>query len=207
MMETLAMIFDKVYSAYDGEEAYRLYEDVSPDLIITDIKMPKLDGLSLVKKIRKHNYDIPIVLLTSFAEQEFLLDVGNLSVDGYLVKPVELEKLTNTLCRAVQRISSNLTCISLNEQIVYNSDTQELYLDGKLIRLGNKEQKLLILLVENRHRTVTKEEIEKTLWPLDTVSSSAIKKLILRIRQKIGVDIIISIRGIGYRLDTRKIPR
>jgi DNA-binding response OmpR family regulator len=169
--------------------------------------MPKMDGLSLVKKIRKHNYDIPIILLTSFSEQEFLLDASNLSVDGYLVKPVELEKLTYTLCRAVQRIPNNFTCILLNEQIVYNSDTQEFYFDGKLIILGNKEQKLLILLVENRHRTVTKEEIEKTLWPLDSVSSSAIKKLILRIRQKIGVDIIISIRGIGYRLDTRKIPR
>ncbi len=207
MAGILAMLFNKVYSAHDGEEAYHLYEDESPDIILTDIKMPKIDGLNLIKKIRQNNYDIPIVLLTSFADQEFLLDASNLSIDGYLVKPIELEKLAYMLCKAIRRTHKNLELISLGKHLFYNSATKELYLKETVIPLGSKEHQLLCLLIENRHRTVTKKEIEKELWPLDEVSSSAIKKLILRIRQKMKTDIIISVRGIGYRLETRETPR
>ncbi|MBU0633303.1 response regulator transcription factor [bacterium] len=207
MAGILEMLFKSVYSAHDGEKAYQLYEDKAPDIILTDIKMPKMDGLNLIRKIRQNNYDIPIILLTSFADKEFLLDASNLSIDGYLVKPIELEKLTYTLCKALQRIHNDVEIVPLGKQLFYNSATKELYLDGSIVVLGAKEHQLLLLLIENRHRTVTKEEIEKELWPFDAVSNSAIKKLILRIRQKIKLDIIVSVRGIGYRLDTRKTPR
>ncbi|MDX1810282.1 MAG: response regulator transcription factor [Sulfurospirillaceae bacterium] len=201
MVDILTMIFEKVYSANDGEEAYRLYEDKVPDIVLTDIKMPNVDGLSLIKKIRKNNYNTPIILLTSFADKEFLLDASNLSVDGYLVKPVALEKLTKALCKAIQRTLKNMELISLGKELYYNSATKELYFKKNLITLGVKEHQLLSLLIENRHRTVTKKELIEELWPLDEVSSSALKKLILRIRHKMKINIIISVRGIGYRLD------
>lgn len=203
MHTILEMIFQKVYSTNDGEEALKIYEETPPDIIITDIVMPKVDGLTLVKKIRQTNYEIPIVLLTSFSEKEYLMDASNLSIDGYLVKPIELEKLTQTLCTAIQRIRSKIEILSLGHELFYNAATKELYYKGTLVNLGNKEHQLLSLLIENRQRTITKEEIEQRLWPLDSVSESAIKKLILRIRQKISADIIISVRGIGYRLNTR----
>lgn len=207
MSAILEMLFKKVYSVKDGEEAFRIYEEESPDIILTDIVMPKIDGLALIKKIRQVNYDIPIILLTSFAEKEFLLDASNLSIDGYLVKPTELEKLTQTLCKAIQRIQKHIEIVSLGKELFYNSATNELYLKGNIVALGGKEHKLLLLLIENRHRTIRKEEIEKELWPIDTVSNSAIKKLVLRIRQKMEKNLIVSVRGIGYRLDTRDKPR
>lgn len=205
MKEILEMLFAKVYTACEGEEAFRLYEDESPDIIITDIKMPKNDGLSLIKRIRQHNYKIPIILLTSFAEQELLLNAANLSIDGYLVKPVELEKLTFTICKAIQRTHKNEGLIVLGKNLFYNSATKELYNKGAVVMLGVKEQELLVLLLNNRHTTVTKDEIGKTLWPLDPICDSAIKNIILRLRKKLGIDIIISVRGIGYRLDTREV--
>lgn len=202
MKEILEMLFAKVYTAADGEEAFRLYEDESPDILITDIKMPKNDGLSFIKRIRQHNYETPIILLTSFAEQEMLLDAANLSIDGYLVKPVELEKLTFTLCKAIQRTHKNEGLVVLGKNLYYNSATKELYNRGVVVTLGIKEQELLALLLNYRHTTVTKDEIGKTLWPLDPICESAIKNIILRLRKKLGVDIIVSVRGIGYRLDT-----
>lgn len=207
MGEILEMLFDKVYVAEDGEEAYQIYEEELPDIIITDIKMPKKDGLNLIKRVRQNNYSIPIVLMTSFAEQELLLDAANLSIDGYLVKPVELEKLTFTVCRAIQRTHKNEGLIILGKKLFYNSATKELYHNGSVVSLGMKEQELLLLLINNRHKTISKDEIGKVLWPLDPICDSAIKNIVLRLRKKLGLDIIISVRGIGYRLDTRDLPR
>jgi two-component system, OmpR family, response regulator VanR len=208
MAEILEMLFGKVYIASNGEEAFQLYEDESPDIIITDIKMPKFDGMSLIRRIRQTNYDIPIILLTSFAEQDLLLNAANLSIDGYLVKPIELEKLTFTVCKAIQRAHKDEdSLILLGDNLFYNTATKELYHNGSVVVLGVKEQELLLLLINNRHKTVSKEKIGKTLWPFDPICDSAIKNIILRLRKKLGIDIIISVRGIGYRLDTSKLSR
>jgi len=207
MGEILEMLFGEVYTASDGEEAYRIYEDESPDLIITDIKMPKKDGLNLIRRIRQNNYEIPIILMTSFAEQEMLLHAANLSIDGYLVKPVELEKLTFAVCKAIQRSHKNEGLIVLGKNLFYNVATKELYYNNSVVVLGVKEQELLVLFIHNRHKTVTKDEIGKTLWPLDPICESAIKNIVLRLRKKLFIDIIISVRGIGYRLDTRESVR
>lgn len=205
--EILEMLFAKVYTAENGHEAYRMYEDESPDIIITDSKIPKKDGLSLIKRVRQNDYNIPILLMTNFAEPELLFDAVNLSVDGCLIKPIELEKLTFSLCRAIQRTQKNEGLIVLGSNLFYNSATKELYHNGAVVTLGVKEQELLLLLIKNRHATVSKNEIAEALWPLDPICESAIKNIILRLRKKLGLDIIISVRGIGYRLDTRKFPR
>lgn len=208
MTEILEMLFRKVFVASDGEEALRIFEDESPDVIISDIKMPKLDGLNFVRRVRQSNYEVPILLLTSFTEQDLLLNAANLSIDGYLVKPVELERLTFTVCRAIQRVHKEEEgLILLGKNLYYNSATKELYHNGEVIVLGVKEQELLQMLISNRHRTLTKEEIGKALWPLDPICESAIKNIVMRLRKKLGIDIIISVRGIGYRLDTRNLPR
>lgn len=208
MCEILEMLFGKVFVASDGEEALRLFEEESPNIIISDIKMPKLDGLNFVRRVRQSNYEVPIILLTSFTEQDILLNAANLSIDGYLVKPVELEKLTFTVCKAIQRVHKEEEgLIVLGKNLYYNTATKELYHNGEVVVLGVKEQELLQILINNRHRTLSKEEIGKTLWPLDPICESAIKNIVMRLRKKLGVDIIISVRGIGYRLDTRNLPR
>jgi DNA-binding response OmpR family regulator len=95
----------------------------------------------------------------------------------------------------------------LSKNLYYNSATKELYQNGKVVVLGIKEQELLLLLLNNRYKTITKEEIAKALWPLDLICESAIKNIILRLRKKLGVDMIISVRGIGYRLEISEMMR
>lgn len=205
--EILEMLFGNVFSAKNGEEAYALYEDESPDIILTDIKMPKKDGLKLIKQIRQNDYTTPIILLTSFDEQNLLMSAANLSIDGYLIKPIKLELLTEALCKAIMRTHKNTGLVMLGKQLFYNYATMELYQNGSIVALGIKEQELLVLLINSRAITVTKDEITKKLWPLDPVCDSAIKNLILRLRKKLDADIIISVKGIGYRLETRTIER
>ncbi|WP_419764344.1 MAG: response regulator transcription factor [Arcobacter sp.] len=200
--EVLEMLFKKVFSVDNGEKAYEVYAEKFPDMIISDIKMPKMDGLSLVEKIRQHDYNIPIVLLTNFNEKEYLSKAVNLSVDGYIIKPIEFNTLTQTITKAMKRVHpQDSEIIELAEGLSFNFKTQEVYVKDQLVSLGIKELELLKLLIQHHSRTVTKEEISEKLWPLDTISESSIKNLILRIRKKFHDDIIISVRGIGYRLN------
>lgn len=94
--EVLEMIFKKVFSVEDGKKAYDVYQEEKPDIIISDIKMPNMDGLTLIEKIRQTDYKTPIILLTSFMEQELVVSAANLSIDGYIIKPIEFNKLILT---------------------------------------------------------------------------------------------------------------
>jgi DNA-binding response OmpR family regulator len=195
------MLCQKVFFAKDGKEAYELYELHSPDIVISDIKMPNMDGLKLVEKIRQNNYDIPIILLTSFSEQDMLLNAANFSIDGYILKPVEFHSLVATITKAMKRIQKKNGLITFSKNLFYNTDRQEIYQNGVPITLGVKEHELLKLLINNHSKTVTKEEISQSLWPYEANCESSIKNLVLRIRRKLGDDVIVSVRGIGYRLD------
>lgn len=202
--DVLKMLFNKVYTAENGKLAFELYEEENIDIIISDIKMPMMDGLHLVEKIREKDYEIPIILLTNFTQQEFLMQAVNLSIDGYIIKPVEFEILLDTIQKAIKRVLKSNGEIPLGKDIFYHIDTQEVYKKGSYIQLGVKELELLKLLIKNQEKTVTKNEISEVLWPLESVGESSIKNLILRIRKKLDEDIIISVRCIGYRLDKRK---
>lgn len=199
--KVLEMICKKVFSAQDGEKAYEIYEDESPDFIISDIKMPIMDGLQLIQKIRLNDYQTPIVLMSSFSEKNMLVQAVNLSVDGYLIKPFELNIFVNTITKSMQRSQKNNGIITLAKDIYYNLGTQEVYKNGAVVSLGAKEFELLQLLIKNSLKTVTKEEISQALWPLESICESAIKNLVLRMRKKIDTDMIVSVRGIGYRLN------
>ena len=198
--KVLEMLFQKVFCAEDGESAYLLYKEKSPDIIISDIKMPKMDGLQLIEKIRQIDYKIPVILLTSFTEKKILLGVANLSIDGYIIKPVELTTLIVTISKAMQRVERIEGLVPITQNIFYNSGTQELYQNGEVVPLGVNELEFIRLLIKNRGTTVSKEDISAKLWPLDSRNDSSIKSLILRIRRKLDTDIIVSVRGIGYRL-------
>ncbi|MBE0496303.1 MAG: response regulator transcription factor [Campylobacterales bacterium] len=200
--EILSMMFEKVYTAKNGEEAYEIYEDEKPDLIITDIKMPRKDGLKLSEQIRKHDYTTPIILLTSFTDRDLLINAANLSIDGYLTKPVQFEQLTLTICTSMQRIKKDLGMLYFGNDITYNIGTKEIYCKGTPLTLGPKEYELLELLISKRHLVVSKKEIASHLWPMDTVCDSAIKNLIMRMRKKLGDKLILSVRSIGYRINT-----
>jgi two-component system, OmpR family, response regulator VanR len=204
--DILQMLFGELHVAVDGEEALRLYEEEMPDILLTDIKMPKRDGISLIRRIRKEDYNLPIVLMTSFTERDLLIDAANLSIDGYLVKPVDLATLTSALSRAFQRTLQYNELIELDDGLYYNSATKVLYRNGQPIDLGTKEQELLKLLLSHRNSTVTREEISRALWPLDPICGSAIKNIILRLRKKLESDIIVSVRGIGYYIHTPDTP-
>ncbi len=205
-IQMLGILFEKVL-VVTSSDAIALFEDEAPDIILTEIKHVHPESLTHIRKLRDLDYKVPIILIIEDDIHSLLIDIANLSVDGFLRKPFNPATLTNTLCRAIKRNSDESGLVFFGNNLIFNTATNELYLNGSVVTFGVKENQLLSLLITHRSRTLTKEEISKRLWPLDTVSESAIKKLILRIRQKMKTDIIISVRGIGYRLDIRESQR
>jgi len=93
----LARKVKKLYVGVDGEEGLSLYKEHKPDLILTDIRMPKMDGISMSKKIKELSPDIPIVVLSAHSETNYLIEAIESGIGGYLLKPLDKEKLYNTL--------------------------------------------------------------------------------------------------------------
>ena len=204
MTHTLKMLFHKVYCAKDGEEAYNLYEDEQPDIILTDVRMPKKDGIKLTRQIRQIDYQIPIIMLTSFDDKNVLLNAANLAIDGYLIKPVEFMLLVEKLLQAIKRTHVTPNLITFNQNLIFNRDTKEFYYHNVIQTLGHKELELIEFLLENHHRTISKELIEAKLWNYEVQCNSAVKNLVLRVRKKLGNDVISVIRGVGYRINLDK---
>lgn len=204
MTHTLKMLFHKVYCAKDGEEAYNLYEDEQPDIILTDVRMPKKDGIKLTRQIRQIDYQIPIIMLTSFDDKNVLLNAANLAIDGYLIKPVEFMLLVEKLLQAIKRTHVTPNLITFNQNLIFNRDTKEFYYHNVIQTLGHKELELIEFLLENHHRTISKELIEAKLWNYEVQCNSAVKNLVLRVRKKLGNDVISVIRGVVYRINLDK---
>ena len=104
--ETLRIFFGKIFIAKDGEEAFEIFKLEKPDIILSDIKMPKIDGLQLIEKIREENQSIPIIILTSYSDQNTLFKAANSSIDGYILKPLELNNFLETFDKVIRRKKS-----------------------------------------------------------------------------------------------------
>jgi len=96
----------QIYEASDGEEAYTIYKDKRPDIILADINLPKLSGLNLVSKIRENDHNTKAIILTAHSDVEYLLRATNLKLTRYLVKPVSRTDLKDALQTAIDELSN-----------------------------------------------------------------------------------------------------
>lgn len=103
---TLQLLNQKIFTAYDGEEALGIIENNPIDIIITDIRMPKLNGINLVEKLRQKNFDIPVVITTAFNEIDYLKKAIELSIESFIEKPIDLRKLLETVSKISKRVET-----------------------------------------------------------------------------------------------------
>ena len=117
----LGLYVSTVYVAKDGEEAYSIYTKVHPDIVITDVKMPKIDGIELIKKIRKSDQKTPIIVTSAFTDQKYLLESIKLSLIEYVVKPMKESDLNRVLSECAKILLENhQTIISFGKSIFYD---------------------------------------------------------------------------------------
>lgn len=197
--------FENIYLASDGIDALEIYNKNMVDIVITDINMPKLTGIDLIKEIRKKDNKTPIIIITAQSDKKSLLEAIPLNLVRYIVKPFEITKnnLINVIDESIIRIKStnNIEEFSLTEEITYD------YINKRLIFEDNKEKKLtqnetllFELLLENRNNLVSFEIIENIVFSGTIMTDSSFKNLLLRLRKKLLIDIIKTVRGMGLVL-------
>lgn len=197
----LLLYVGNVYTASNGEEALELYEKHNPDILITDLKMPKLNGLDLIKKIRKENENIPIIVTSAFTDQNFLLESIKLSLVEYVVKPIREANLSKLLEECAKNLLKNSkTIIKLLENTFYDFDNKTITCKNQNILLTNKEVEFIEILIAHRGNLVTKQEIEDKLYIYEEAPFSALKNLVFKLRKKLNIDIIQTVSKLGYMI-------
>lgn len=134
-LKLLKNFFSKVYTATNGKEGVKLYKENSPDIVITDIKMPDMNGLEMAKKIRDIDYDATIIVASAFDEKEYLLDAIEICISKYLKKPIAVDELVKTLINIIEKKEKEQNIKIFDK---YSSDMFE-YQDLILVLLENDE--------------------------------------------------------------------
>jgi len=198
-VEYLRFYCDNVYGAKDGLEGLKVYEKIKPDIIITDIKMPKLNGLDMVLKIREKDNKTKIIVATAFLETSYLLKAVELGLIKYLVKPITADKILPVLKTCLLDLEKKNSIFKIDEQFRFDIYNQTLFCDTQRITLTKKELLTLELLIKNSNRAVKYEEFNSYVWG-DFMSDDALRATIKELRKKISKKSIINISGIGYQI-------
>jgi DNA-binding response OmpR family regulator len=206
MVEYLQLFFKDVYAAADGISAYEIYQKKRPDIIVADIHMPRLDGLSMIEKIRKKDKTTKIIITTAHSDKEKLLQAIELHLVKYMVKPVQSDRLKELLFSLVEELHATKDHIPLKEGYYWDTQTKKLFQNEQAIDLKPKEHKVLSLLFSKMNQTVSSIDIYNHLYedqPERDFSSHAVTSLMKRIRQKLPKEMIKSSYGIGYILEIK----
>jgi len=200
-----------VDSCFDGEEARDYLEQTDYDAAIFDIMMPKMDGMALLRTIRREGNTVPVLFLTardSIEDRVFGLDAG---ADDYLVKPFDFSELlarVRVMVRKKENVKTNIfTCADL----ILDAGTHIVTRHGAPVALSGKEYALLEYLIRNKGTVLSKEAIQQHVWSYDFEGDEDIIKVYIRyLRKKIddGHDqkLIHTVRSFGYVLKEEETP-
>ena len=162
--------------------------------------MPKMDGIELVKKIRKNDLSTMIIMLTAYSNEEYLMDLINLNVDHFILKPLNSKKLNEALGKYIERNCSEQ--LFLNDDLKLDLSKHELiYKENQIISLRKREKDFLYLLYKNKNSITTYEQIEAELWQEKFMTEHALKSFIKELRNKMPINVIKNISQTGYILE------
>lgn len=192
--------------AYDGETGLDLASGEEYDLIILDLLLPKIDGLTICKTLRKSNIHTPILVLTAKGQTSDKVATLDAGADDYLTKPFSFEELLariRALSRRPQKsLDSNLTA----DNLTLNTKSFEVKRNDKIIQVSSKEFSLLEYLMRNKGRVVTKNEIIAHVWDYDSnILPNTVEVYIRNLRNKVDFpfkkNLIKTARGFGYKIE------
>ena len=169
------------------------------DVMVLDLGLPNADGLSLLKNIRESNISLPVLILTardSIHDRVAGLDQG---ADDYMVKPFDLDELHARLRALIRRQAGRASPTIQYGDITLDPAAHTVTHNGKFVSLASREFAVLHLLLENIGRVMSREQIEEHLYGWnDSVESNATEVHIHHLRKKLGKQIILTVRGVGY---------
>lgn len=201
LKQSLSLHCKCVEVAKTGIEGFELFESKRPDVIISDINLPEINGLEMVRLIHEISPHLPVIIMTSYDNPENISESINQGAYNYLRKPVSIEELQIALLMATKDIYNSQ--ILLNNGFIYKKETKTLIDENKnYIALTKLERELLHLLISNIDNIVEYSTIESYVWKEKTMSLDALRMRINKIRQKTYSDIIDNVSGCGYKINS-----
>ena len=191
-----------VDEAADGEEAGFL-GDVEPyDAVVLDLGLPIVDGVTVLKNWRSENRDMPVLILTArdqWSEKVAGFDAG---ADDYLTKPFQMEELLARMRALIRRAAGHSSATLVCGPVEVDTTSAAVTVSGKSVTLTGHEYKLLSYLIHHANKVVSRTELTEHIYDQDfDRDSNTIEVFVGRLRKKLGVDVIKTVRGLGYRME------
>lgn len=204
-----------VFQAADGVEGLERIEQEEIHLAIVDVMMPRMDGITMMMKIREKGYEFPVIMLSAKSEEVDKIMGLNMGADDYVTKPfttMELLARVNSHLRRYERFLKAVGEKKQNEKVYtiggleLNEETVEVFVDGKPVKLTPLEFKILMLLMKNPGRVFSAEEIYERVWNEQAINTDTIMVHVRKIREKIEINpkepkYLKVVWGVGYKID------
>jgi two-component system OmpR family response regulator len=188
-----------VDKAFDGEEALYLGETEPYDAVILDLGLPKVDGVSVLQGWRRADKRMPVLILTArdrWSDKVAGFDAG---ADDYVVKPFHVEELLARVRALLRRAAGHATSELVCGPVRLDTRASRVVVDGNPVKLTSHEYRLLAYLMHHQGRVVSRTELVEHLYDQDfDRDSNTIEVFVGRLRKKLGVEIIETVRGLGY---------
>ncbi len=185
--------------AFEGEEALFLGETEPYDAVVLDLGLPTIDGASVLQAWRRAGKRMPVLILTArdrWSDKVAAFDVG---ADDYVVKPFHMEELLARVRALLRRATGHATSEIICGPVQLDTRSSRVVVDGAAVKLTSHEYRLLSYLMHHQGRVVSRSELVEHLYDQDfDRDSNTVEVFIGRLRRKLGVDLIQTVRGLGY---------
>jgi len=185
----------------EGKAALHVVDVEPPDIVVLDLGLPDMDGLDVLKSVRRSGSTIPVLILTARSSIDSRVSGLDGGADDYLPKPFEIPELIARLRVIERRLSTSQHSTIRVADISLDTISQQVYRNDEPIELPRREYMVLKMLMENTGKVQTRQQLETRLYSWgEEVSSNAIEVHVHHLRKKLGNNFIKTIRGVGYTI-------
>ena len=205
----LNTVFEEVVVAEDGLKGLEIYKKAQKgefDLVLTDVKMPNMDGIEMLENIYEINHNQKFIIVSAYKDEDKLLKSIDLKVLGYFIKPLNIDNVMELLIKAKEEVLADRKEISktikINSNFTFDTQTNILYENDSLVKLSKKETQVLEILMQNRKTIVPITTFKKAIWNDENTLDATFRTVMKRLKDKLQKDdFILSRKGQGYIIE------